>query len=288
MKVLIAGAVGQLGRDVSTAAHTANHDVVSLTRHDLDVTDLQSVESVVLLESPEAVINCAAYTDVDEAEDNESAAFAVNAEGAANLAQAANQIGAKVIYPSTDYVFDGKKESPYVESDEVSPQSAYGRSKLAGELETENNNANHYIARTSWLFGTAGKNFVDTMLYLAEESDEVLVVKDQVGCPTYTGHLAQALVQLLDTSAFGVHHIAGWGECSWFDFAIEIFGQSGSDCRVMAATSEMVKRKAPRPAHSSLFSEREHPMRLPRWQEGLAEYLKVRETVRQQEEAQPK
>ncbi len=283
MKVLIAGAGGQLGRDVEAAAKSANHDVVALTRSDLDVTDPESVVEHVQSEIPEAIINCAAYTDVDGAEDNEPDAQAVNADGAANLARAANEVRAKVIYVSTDYVFDGKKESPYVESDEVDPQSAYGRTKLAGEIETANLNENHYIVRTSWLFGIDSKNFVDTMLYLAEDNDEVLVVTDQVGCPTFTGHLARGLVELLDTSAFGVHHIAGWGECSWFDFAREIFSQAGRDCRVMAATSEMVSHKAQRPAHSSLISERERPIRLPRWQEGLAEYLKLR-----QREAQPK
>ncbi len=283
MKVLIAGAGGQLGRYVEAAANAANHDVVALARADLDVTDLESVIESVQSELPEAVINCAAYTDVDGAEDNEPGAQAINADGAANLARAANQVGAKVIYVSTDYVFDGEKESPYVESDEVDPQSAYGRTKLAGELETANLNENHYIVRTSWLFGIGSKNFVDTMLYLAEDNDEVLVVGDQVGCPTFTGHLAHGLVELLDTSAFGVHHMAGWGECSWFDFATEIFKQAGMECRVMAATSEMVKRKAPRPAHSSLISERERPIRLPRWQEGLAEYLKLREACKQKE-----
>lgn len=287
MKVLITGAGGQLGRDVERVANAANHDVTALARADLDVTDPIAVIRAVESDVPEAIINCAAYTDVDGAEDSEPDAQAVNADGAANLADAANRVGAKLIYVSTDYVFDGEKQTPYVESDPTNPESAYGRTKLAGELETARLCEKHYIVRSSWLFGINGKNFVDTMLFLSEENDQVLVVTDQVGCPTFTGHLAEALIELLDTSAYGIHHIAGWGECSWYDFAKEIFSQSGSDCRVMAATTEMVERKAPRPAHSSLFSEREHPVRLPRWQEGLAEYLGLREAARQKE-AQPK
>lgn len=276
MKALVTGAAGQLGQDVVAAARVANHEVLGLSRAELDITDADAVRRLVRTERPDAVVNCAAYTDVDGAEDNREEAFAVNAEGAANLAEATAPLECKIIYPSTDYVFDGKKSTPYVESDGVSPRSAYGQSKLAGELETANNNPRHFIVRTSWLYGLRGSNFVNTMLYLAEESGEVLVVKDQVGCPTFSGHLAGALVQLLDSTAFGAHHIAGWGECSWYEFAKEIFNQAGVECRVLAGTTEMLARKAPRPAYSSLISEREHPIRLPRWQDGLRDFLALR------------
>jgi dTDP-4-dehydrorhamnose reductase len=184
-----------------------------------------------------------------------------------------------VIYPSSDYVFNGSNEDGYVESDETNPISAYGQSKLAGEEETAAANPRHFIVRSSWLFGVNGRNFVDTMLGLADTQDEVVVVRDQVGCPTYTGHLAAGLVRLLDGDDYGIHHMAGGGRCSWYEFAVEIFRQAGSTCRVLSATSDMLDRPAPRPAFSVLASEREHPILLPDWQEGLADYLVERAEV---------
>lgn len=273
---MITGTSGQLGHDTVAAARAANHEVIALSHADLDIKRARDVRRTIANERPDAIINCAGYTNVDAAEDDRELAFAINAEGAANIAIASHRYDAKVIYISSDYVFDGKKESPYLESDEANPLSVYGQSKLAGELETSNNNPRHFVVRTSWLFGVTGQNFVNTMLYLARENDEVLVVADQVGCPTYTGHLAAALVQLLDSTQYGVHHIAGWGECSWLEYAREIFRQAGAGCRVMAATTDMVARKAPRPPYSSLMSEREYPICLPRWQKGLAEFLNLR------------
>jgi dTDP-4-dehydrorhamnose reductase len=181
-----------------------------------------------------------------------------------------------VIYPSTDYVFDGSKPDGYVESDEVGPLSAYGKSKLAGEEETAAANPEHFIVRASWLFGVNGRNFVDTMLGLASHQEEVLVVRDQVGCPTYTGHLAKGLVRLLDGEDYGIHHMAGGGQCSWYEFAVEIFSQAGVECSVMSATTDMLDRPAPRPAYSVLVSEREHPILLPDWQDGLSAFLAER------------
>jgi dTDP-4-dehydrorhamnose reductase len=185
-----------------------------------------------------------------------------------------------VIYPSSDYVFDGTREDGYVESDDPNPISAYGQSKLAGEDQTAAANPRHFIVRSSWLFGVNGRNFVDTMLGLADTQEEVVVVRDQVGCPTYTGHLAQGLIRLLDGDDYGIHHMAGGGRCSWYEFAVEIFAQAGAECRVLSATSDMLDRPAPRPAFSVLVSEREHPILLPDWQEGLADYLKERAEVR--------
>ena len=188
-------------------------------------------------------------------------------------------MGAGVVYPSTDYVFDGSKEAGYVESDRVGPLSAYGMSKLAGERETAAANERHWIVRSSWLFGVNGRNFVETMLGLAQDREEVIVVRDQIGCPTYTGHLAAGLMRLLDSEDYGVHHMAGAGRCSWYDFAVEIFSQAGLDCRVLSMTSDMLDRPAPRPAYSVLVSEREHPVLLPDWHEGLADYLAERAEV---------
>ena len=219
------------------------------------------------------MINCAAWTDVDGAEAAERAATRLNDQAAAVIAAAASRIGASYVFLSTDYVFDGRRGRPYVESDPTDPIGAYGRSKLGGETSVAVVNPRSYIVRTSWLFGRHGKNFVETMLGLADTEPEVLVVSDQVGCPTYTVHLAGALAELIETGEFGIHHIAGSGQCSWFEFAQEIFDQSGSETRVMAATTEMLARPAPRPAYSVLRSERRDAFVLPQWRRGLAEYL---------------
>ena len=265
-----------LGHDVVRAAEFVNHEVVVLSRLDLDVTDQRAVARAIRSEAPDAVVNCAAYTNVDGAEDDLPAATRVNSEAAGFVAAAAADAGASVLYPSTDYVFDGLKGEPYVESDQTNPQSAYGRSKLAGEAQTAAANPRHYIVRTSWLFGANGPNFVDTMMRLGRELGEVVVVRDQFGSPTYTGHLADALVRLLDRDAHGVHHIAGDGECSWFDFAVEIFSQAGVDCRTLSCTTEEFPRPAPRPPYSALATERDYAIYLPDWRDGLASYLAER------------
>jgi dTDP-4-dehydrorhamnose reductase len=265
-----------LGADVVRAAELVNHEVTALARSELDVTDGDAVARALREERPDAVVNCAAYTNVDGAEDDLRAAMDVNAEGARAVAAAAAAAGAAVVYPSTDYVFDGFKPEPYVESDEPRPQSVYAQSKLAGERQTADASRRHFIVRSSWLFGHGGKNFVETMLRLAADHGEVLVVRDQVGCPTYTAHLADAIVRLADTDAYGTHHLAGAGECSWYEFAIEIFRQAGVDCRVMSCTTAELGRAAPRPAHSVLATERREAIFLPSWQEGLAAYLEER------------
>jgi dTDP-4-dehydrorhamnose reductase len=269
-----------LGRDLVIAAEGAGHEVTGLAHEDLDITDGGEVQRVVVDEAPEAVVNCAAWTDVDGAEDDFDGALEVNGGGAGNVSAAAAACGAKVIFPSTDYVFDGSKMQPYFESDETGPISVYGRSKLAGEIETAGHNPNHFIVRASWLFGTGGRNFVETMLGLGHEHEEVVVVKDQVGCPTYTGHLAEGLVRLLEWDDYGVHHIAGGGECSWYEFAVEIFQQTGLECRVMSATSDMLDRKAPRPHYSVLGTEREPAILLPDWRDGLTAFLAKRAETR--------
>jgi dTDP-4-dehydrorhamnose reductase len=268
-----------LGRDVIRACELRGHRLAALTHSDLDITDGVAVDDAVAGSRPDVVINCAAWTDVDGAEDHETEATRVNSEAAGVVASAAASIEAKVLYPSTDYVFDGRKGSPYVESDRTSPLSAYGRSKLAGETSVEVANPKHFIVRSSWLFGLAGRNFVETMLALGTDQPEVLVVSDQIGCPTYTVHLASALAMLVETDAYGTHHIAGGGSCSWYEFAQEIFDQSGLECRVMAATTDMLARKAPRPASSVLASARRDPLKLPSWREGLAAYLAERQAL---------
>jgi dTDP-4-dehydrorhamnose reductase len=269
-----------LASDVVRAAEFVNHEVVALSQAELDLTDPDAVRQALEAESPAAVVNCAAYTDVDGAESNEAAAMAVNADGAGNLAAAAAAVGAAVVYPSTDYVFDGEKGEAYVESDPPAPLSAYGRSKLAGEQATARMNPDHFIVRSSWLFGVSGRNFVETMLAIAHDLGEVMVVRDQIGSPTYAGHLADAVVRLIDTNEFGIHHLAGGGECSWYDFAVEIFRQAGLEVRTFSCTTAEFPRPAPRPAHSVLGTEREYGLFLPDWREGLASYLAERAPAR--------
>jgi dTDP-4-dehydrorhamnose reductase len=277
MKLLIAGAGGMLGRDVVLAAGNAGHDVVGFGHSELDVTDPATLERKFDLERPGVVINCAAWTDVDGAEESEEAAFAVNGTGAGNIAAAAAGVGASVVYVSSDYVFDGAKGSPYVESDQPAPLSAYGRTKLAGEEATAAANKRHFIVRSAWLFGIGGGNFVETMLRLADSQNEVLVVRDQVGSPTYTWHLAYGVVRLIEGIEYGIHHMAAAGHCSWYEFAREIFEQAEVECKVLSGTTEMLGRPAPRPPFSALISQREHAILLPSWQDGLAGYLAQRE-----------
>ena len=278
MKVLVAGAAGMLGGDVVQAAANAGHEVVGYGHNELDVTDAEGVARRIEAERPGVVVNCAAWTDVDGAEEHEREATRINGEGAGNVAAAAAAVDAAVVYVSSDYVFDGSKGSPYVETDQTAPLSAYGRSKLAGEDATRAANKRHFVVRSAWLFGTGGPNFVETMLRLAAGQSEVLVVRDQVGSPTYTWHLAYGIVRLIEGVEFGIHHMAAAGACSWYEFAREIFEQADVDCTVMSATTEMLGRPAPRPAYSALASQREHAIELPSWQDGLAAYLAQRRT----------
>lgn len=276
MKVLVTGAGGMLGRDVVLAAGNAGHDVVGFGHTELDITDPRALGAKFELERPDVVINCAAWTDVDGAEESEQAALEVNGTAAGNVAAAAAAVGASVVYVSSDYVFDGSKGGAYVETDQTAPLSAYGRTKLAGEESTAATNKRHFVVRSSWLFGIGGSNFVETMLRLASTQNEVLVVRDQVGSPTYTWHLAYGIVRLIEGVEFGIHHMAAAGACSWYDFAREIFDQAKVECLVLSATTDMLGRPAPRPAYSALESQREHAIELPPWRDGLSAYLSQR------------
>jgi dTDP-4-dehydrorhamnose reductase len=281
MRVLVSGAGGMLGRDVVLAAANAGHELVALAHSELDVTDRDSVTERVRRERPDAVINCAAWTDVDGAEEAGQEAMAVNGTGAGHVAAAAASVGAAAVYVSSDYVFDGEQDTPYVEVDQPAPLSAYGRTKLAGEEATAAANPRNYVVRSSWLFGMGGRNFVETMLQLAADHGEVLVVRDQVGSPTYTWHLASGLVRLIEGGAYGIHHMAGGGQCSWYEFAREIFEQARVECRVLSGTTEMLGRPAARPPFSALGTQREHAIELPSWRDGLAGYLAQRQAERE-------
>jgi dTDP-4-dehydrorhamnose reductase len=220
------------------------------------------------------VINCAAYTNVDGAEADEEQAVQINGHGAGHVGRAAASTGARIVHVSTDYVFDGSKREPWLESDRVAPLQAYGRSKLEGEQQVAAANANHAIVRTAWLFGAGGRNFVDTMLRIGAERDEVSVVTDQRGGPTWTGHLAPALVEIAERSGdVGIFHATGTGECSWYELAIEIFDRAGLKCRVVPTTSARFARPATRPAYSALGTERNPGVVLPPWRRGLVGHL---------------
>ncbi len=283
MKILIAGAAGMLGRDVQSAGERAGHELVLVDLPELDITDAGAVEAFLHEHQPDAVLNCAAWTDVDGAETHREQAYAVNAEGAGNLARAAGAIEIPMLHISTDYVFDGRapvdtqgRERAYVESDPTGPSSVYGQSKLAGEQQVLAASPHHAVVRTAWLYGVHGRNFVDTMLRLAGEREAVQVVDDQIGSPTWSGHLAPAALGLLEREASGLVHHTGAGAVSWNGFAQEIFRQAERPCRVEAVSSEQMARPAPRPAWSVLESERADVLPMPDWREGLAGYLAAR------------
>jgi dTDP-4-dehydrorhamnose reductase len=273
MRLLVTGAAGMLGRDVVAAVGDAGHEAVALARADLDITDAAAVRAAVLAARPAAVINCAAWTDVDGAEAAEEDATAVNGEAAGNVARAAAEAHALIVHVSSDYVFDGGETEPYDEYAPTWPQSAYGRSKLAGEHAVHEAGGRSATVRASWLFGPHGKNFVDTMRRLGAERDEVAVVDDQVGCPTYTGHLAPALVEIAERGLTGVMHVAGGGHCSWYELAVATFSQAGIACRVRPQRTADLGRPAPRPAFSALTSTRDDVPVLPHWREGLRDHL---------------
>ena len=267
------GAGGMLGHKVVAAGHAAGHEVVAAGRGECDLTDPDATTALIASAAPEAIVNCAAYTSVDAAEEHEDVALRVNADAAGNLARAGAAIGARLVHVSTDYVFDGASDRPWLESDRPAPLGAYGRTKLAGEEQVAIAAPQHAIVRTAWLFGVGGANFVDTMLRLAAERDEVPVVCDQTGSPTWTGHLAPALVALAAWPQTGVFHGAGGGQCTWRDLAAETFSRAEVACRATATTSDAFKRPAPRPAWSVLGTERDPGVRLPPWTEGLQGHL---------------
>ena len=252
---LITGAAGQLG----AALAEVFPDARAVSRSDWDVAEPYPLD-----ERPELVLHAAALTRVDDAESDPVGARRVNVEGTRNVVG----LGAPVVYYSSDYVFDGRKGEPYLESDATNPLGVYGRTKLEGEREVRDG----WIVRSSWLFGPTGHNFVRTMLRLGAERDEVSVVGDQRGSPTYVGHLAEATRNLLERP-FGVYHVAAEGDCTWADFAEAIFEEAGLDCRLRRITTAEFGAPAPRPAYSVLRSENDAP-RLPHWREGLTACLK--------------
>jgi dTDP-4-dehydrorhamnose reductase len=273
MKILVTGANGQLGREI--ARQGSGHELILTDVTKLDITDNAAVRDFFRTVKPQAVIHCAAYTNVDAAESDVDGAFRVNVVGAQNIAAGCLESGARMVYVSTDYVFDGTKQEPYREFDPVRPQSVYGVTKEQGESIVRQILGRHYILRTAWLYGD-GNNFVRTMLRLAEQNPSLRVVDDQVGTPTSTVDLARAIFTVLQSDSYGTYHATCQGQCSWYDFACEIFHQAGKQVTVTPVTTAEFPRPAKRPAHSVLdnYMLRMTVGDLMRpWQEALAEYV---------------
>ena len=284
MRFLVTGVKGQLGYDIVRELKKRGYkDILEFDKNDMDLTNEQEVFDRITETKPDVVFHCAAYTAVDNAEDNSDLCYKVNVEGTKYLSEATKNIGAKLIYISTDYVFDGEKPygKTYDVSDQVNPESVYGKTKYEGELEAAKN-PKHFIVRTSWVFGINGNNFIKTMLKLSETRNEINVVSDQFGSPTYTVDLARLLVDLAETEKYGLYHANNEGYTSWDEFAREIFKVFGKDTIVNSITTDEYPTKAKRPKNSCLSKDcldKEGFMRLPSWQDAIERYKKEMEEL---------
>lgn len=276
MKILITGIQGQLGYDVAKVLDARKIEYYALTLAELDITDHQMVLKTLEDYCPDVVIHCAAYTAVDKAEEEPEKCWAVNVDGTRNIAEGCKKIGAKLLYISTDYVFEGTGKQFYKETDPVNPQNVYGASKLAGELVVKSFLKNYFIIRTSWAFGKNGNNFVKTMLQLAKTKKEINVVCDQIGSPTYTADLAPLLCDIVETEGYGTYHATNEGTCSWAEFAEEIFRLAGKKITVKPITSEEYPAKVKRPRNSRLDKQKVIKtgfLKLPDWKDALKRYM---------------
>lgn len=276
LKIVVTGANGQLGRELSEWSQDDSIEILGYGRDVLDITNLNNCRDIIQQARPDIVIHCAAYTAVDKAESEPDEAFRVNAAGTRNVALAAREVGAKLCYISTDYVFDGTGSLPYNEFDRTNPQTVYGKSKLAGEHAVQTLHDRYFIVRTSWVFGQYGNNFVKTMLKLAAERDQITVVADQVGSPTYTYDLAEFLLELVKTEYYGIYHASNTETCSWFGFAKAIMEGTGNRIEVSPCTTEEFPRPAPRPFYSVMDHTgiRMNGLKQLRpWREGLTHFL---------------
>lgn len=278
MKVLVTGVKGQLGYDVVNELTKRGIEAVGVDIQEMDITDAASVEKVIGEAAPDAVVHCAAYTAVDAAEDNVEICRKVNADGTQNIANVCKKLDCKMVYISTDYVFDGEGTRPWEPEDERHPLNVYGQTKYEGELAVEELVEKFFTVRIAWVFGVAGKNFINTMLRLGAERGAVSVVDDQVGSPTYTYDLARLLVDMIQTDRYGRYHATNEGLCSWYEFAKEIFRQVGMDeVQVTPVGSSEFPAKATRPSNSRMSKEKltENGFeRLPAWQDALGRFLK--------------
>lgn len=276
MKVLVTGVKGQLGYDVVNELKKRGHEAVGVDIEEMDITDEESVNRVIREAAPDAVIHCAAYTAVDAAEDNVDLCRAVNATGTGNIARVCKALDIRMMYISTDYVFNGQGTRPWEPDDQREPLNIYGQTKYEGELEVEENLNKYFIVRIAWVFGVNGKNFIKTMLNLGKTRDKLSVVADQIGSPTYTFDLARLLVDMIETEKYGRYHATNEGLCSWYEFACEIFKQAGMNVTVEPVTSDQFPVKAKRPMNSRISKDKllENGFQpLPSWQDALRRYL---------------
>ncbi len=277
MRVLVTGVKGQLGYDVVNECKKQGIDPVGVDIEEMDITDEAAVRKVITESNVEAVIHCAAYTAVDAAEDNVDLCRKVNAGGTENIAKVCKELDLKMMYISTDYVFDGQGERPWQPDDERHPLNVYGQTKCEGEYAVEKYLDKYFIVRIAWVFGVNGKNFIKTMLRLGKERGAVSVVNDQIGSPTYTFDLAVLLVDMIQTEKYGRYHATNEGLCSWYEFACEIFQQAGMDVTVTPVSSDQFPAKAKRPSNSRMSKDKLEENgfnRLPTWQDALSRYLK--------------
>lgn len=276
MRILVTGVKGQLGYDVMRELERRGIEAVGVDIEEMDITDAACVDEVITAASADAVIHCAAYTAVDAAEENEAVCRRINRDGTRNIAAVCKKLDIKMLYISTDYVFDGEGEKPWQPEDERKPLNVYGRTKYEGELAVQDTLDKYFIVRIAWVFGINGKNFVRTMLNLAKTRDSLTVVNDQFGSPTYTFDLAVLLVQMIQTEKYGVYHATNEGICTWYEFACEIFRQAGVSVKVEPVSSDAFPAKAKRPHNSRMNRDKLEEQgfcRLPEWKDALKRYL---------------
>jgi dTDP-4-dehydrorhamnose reductase len=278
MRAFVTGVKGQLGYDVVNELKKRGHETVGVDIEEMDITNPEAVERVITEAKVDTVIHCAAYTAVDAAEDNVELCRKVNAEGTENIAKVCKKLDLKMIYISTDYVFNGEGTRPWEPDDKREPLNVYGQTKYEGELAVEQNLTKYFIVRIAWVFGINGKNFIKTMLNLGKTRDKLTVVNDQIGSPTYTYDLARLLVDMAESEKYGRYHATNEGLCSWYEFACEIFRQAGISVDVAPVSSDAYPAKAKRPSNSRMSKEKltENGFeRLPSWQDALKRYLKA-------------
>lgn len=276
MKILVTGASGQLGHDLLLELAKRGHNVTGVSSKELDLTDFGKVRIYLNAMRPDAVMHCAAYTAVDQAEDDVERCDLINRGGTDTIARCCGEIGCKLLYISTDYVFAGNGERPWQPDDLPNPINAYGKSKLLGEEAIRKFTTRFFIVRISWLFGVNGKNFVKTMLRLGAERDCISVVNDQFGSPTYSKDLSILLADMIVTEQYGVYHASNEGFCSWYEFACAIMEQAGLPARVLPVSSEQYPSRAKRPMNSRMSKDKLTEngfQRLPSWQDALQRYL---------------
>ena len=278
MRVLVTGVKGQLGYDVVKELEKRGHQPIGVDREEMDLMNNEVIRTYIMNLRPEAIIHCAAYTAVDKAEEEVEICYQINAEAVKVIAECAKELDVKLIYISTDYVFDGTKEGEYVETDLPNPINVYGASKLKGEQYVQSLLEKYYIVRISWVFGENGNNFIKTMLRLGLERDELNIIDDQIGSPTYTADLAPLLVEMMEKTKYGIYHATNEGFCSWYEFANEIFKQSGIDVKTNPITTDQYPTAAKRPMNSRMSKKKlveAEFKELSKWKQSVSYYIRL-------------